>query len=76
MKNYLVEPVQIVDEFVWCVLETTTGQVIKTFFFEDEAVSYMKFLNRGGAFDGNTPPFILRNADIWKLNKSFETSFS
>lgn len=75
MKNYIVEPVQIADEFVWCVWESKTGQVIKNFFFQDEAEEYGRFLNRGGAFDGNTPPFILQNVDIKKLNQSFQTSF-
>jgi hypothetical protein len=47
------------DDVVWCVNEKKTLQVINSFFFEDEAKKYVKFLEKNGAFDGFTPSFML-----------------
>jgi hypothetical protein len=43
------------------VVETTTMQEIRVFQEKDEAKNLMRFLNLGGAFDGWTPRFILKN---------------
>lgn len=44
------------------IVETPTNQVIDVFIIEsemDKALSMLKNLNMGGAFDGNTPAFFL-----------------
>lgn len=43
------------------IVETTTMQEIRVFQEKDEAKNLMRFLNLGGAFDGWTPRFILKN---------------
>lgn len=59
MHKYLCVPVEYQGEFLWCVFETTTEQVVKSFYFEDEATDYINFLVKGGAFAGWTPSFFL-----------------
>ena len=48
------------------VLETTTDQVIKSFPGDKflEARAFMRHLNLGGAFDGFTPSFLIKNFNI------------
>jgi hypothetical protein len=79
MKNYTVNPVMTEDnDFVWCVVEEPTDQIIMVFEFEEEAAEYCHFLNVGGAFEGFTPSFILREvvAPIeLNYNQKFEAIF-
>lgn len=58
MQNIVVVPVEYEDQFIWCVFEHATEQVIKGFFFEDDAQEYANFCRKGGAFDGFTPAFM------------------
>lgn len=61
MSNYYVLPLATEDhDFIWCVMETQTEQLIRAFEFEEDAKKYSKFLNKGGAFAGFTPSFVLR----------------
>lgn len=60
MNNYRVMPLAVKDDFIWCVMENKTDQLIKAFAFEEEAEEYSEFLDGGGAFDGFTPTFVLR----------------
>ena len=78
MDDFLVVPVEHEGEFLWCVFEKATEQVVNSFYFEEEANDYAKFLANGGAFAGFTPSFILnefetnRNPDI---NTGFESIY-
>ena len=58
-SKYKLIPELIDNEFSWNVFEKKTEQVIESFYFEDDAKAYMQFLEKGGAFDGFTPSFIL-----------------
>ena len=71
--NYYVLPLQTEDnDFIWCVMERETEQLIRAFAFEDEADDYSDFLNDGGAFDGFTPSFILREVVLSRnINQEF-----
>lgn len=64
------------SNFFHVVYEKATDQIIEYFFFEDEAADYALFLNKGGAFDGFTPPFILKEImfpkDKETINNQFE----
>lgn len=61
MKNYDYELRETEDSmFSWCVLENQTGQVIKEFFFEDDAMELTDRLIQGYGFDGYTPSFFLK----------------
>lgn len=64
MSNYYVLPLEMESDFIWCVMETKTEQLIEAFEFEDEAEEYKQFLMNGGAFDGFTPSFILREVVV------------
>lgn len=59
MENLICVPVEHEGEFLWCVFERATDQVINSFYFEEEAHEYIGFINKGGAFAGFTPKFIL-----------------
>lgn len=75
MSNYQI----MIDEtdFQFNIFETSTNHIIKTFFFQEDAEDYLKFLNRGGAFNGWTPSFILRKVNVeYDLNQEFENIFS
>jgi|688.fasta_scaffold1024098_2 hypothetical protein len=73
MKNY--EVVLDDNDYSWLVYETHTDQIIKAFFFEDEASEYTQFLNKGGAFDGWTPRFMTTKSLI-DINDIFDAEFS
>lgn len=79
--NYFVSPVRIDsdgDDFVWCVVERSTDQIIKVFEFDEDASDYCDFLNEGGAFDGFTPSFVLREVVVQNdldYNQKFEAIF-
>lgn len=80
MSNYIVNPVHTEDDdFVWCVIETPTDQIIKVFYFEEDASGYCEFLNEGGAFAGFTPTFILQEVVVQNdldYNQKFEALFA
>lgn len=64
MDNYHVLPLEVDTDYIWCVMENKTEQLIEAFEFEDDALEYANFLERGGAFAGFTPSFILREVAI------------
>lgn len=73
--NFVVVPVEIDNQFLWCVFEKSTDQVINHFFFEEDAHEYLKFVNDGGAFAGYTPAFmtnVLEFVEKPDLNLAFE----
>jgi hypothetical protein len=76
--THLVEDQE--NNFYHVVYEHATEQVIDYFFFEDDAVDYAIFLNKGGAFDGFTPAYILKDYPVPKdkasINKKFENIIS
>jgi hypothetical protein len=60
------------NDYIWCVMEQDTEQLIRAFEFEDDADSYCEFLSAGGAFDGFTPSFILQEvANYRDINREF-----
>lgn len=77
MSNYYVLPLEVESDFIWCVIETQTEQLIQAFAFEDEAEEYKRFLMKGGAFDGFTPSFILREVVVpTNVNSEFSDFIS
>lgn len=70
--NYEVIPLHVSGhDYLWCVMENRTEQLVKAFDFSDDAEDYCEFLNRGGAFDGFTPSFVLREVSISNINQEF-----
>jgi hypothetical protein len=72
MTKYTV----VLDEtdFTWDVVEHTTLHTIASFFYEDAAHDYVKFLTNGGAFSGWTPAFMIRktnHVDLDNINQEF-----
>lgn len=47
---------------LWGVFEKQTDQFIRTCKEKAEAIKYSDFANKGGAFDGFTPSFMLKKA--------------
>lgn len=77
MDRYAVNPVNIEGNFFWELYETSTDQVIDQFFFEEDAVDTANFMERGGAFAGWTPSFILREVAAPRdLNHEFTAFIS
>ena len=60
MKPYSYKIVVKGAEYLWRIIEERTGNIISDHLFEDDAIEKMKFLGKGGAFDGWTPNFVLR----------------
>ena len=77
MRDYICNPVQNNDgDFLWSVFETQTDQIIDSFIFEEEARSYARFLNNGGAFAGFTPSFMLLKVEApADINDIFSAEF-
>jgi hypothetical protein len=77
MKDYSLYPIKEGGVSLWVVKETTTEQVIEKFAFKDDAVAKMKFLNRGGAFAGFTPSFMVKQVPVpGSVDEAFEIEFS
>lgn len=75
MKKFSTVLVEHKNQFHWCIFEHATEQVVRSFFFEDDAQAYMRFLTDGGAFDGFTPPFVLDEVEYLpgkNVNVAFE----
>jgi hypothetical protein len=69
MSNYYVMPIESEEHgFIWCVMESATNQLIYAYPFEDDANEHMKFLSRGGGFDGWTPPFFVNTVTGFKVD--------
>lgn len=74
--KYLVNPVNIENDFMWEVHEVNTEHVIDRFYFEEDAARCAAFMENGGGFDGWTPSFILRQVEIDKnINLKFNLMF-
>lgn len=75
-KNYEVVAIQDEEGYFWGITEKKTEQLIETFYFLEDAQDYQQFLERGGAFDGFTPAFILNSFTIPEsLDESFQREF-
>lgn len=59
MRKYNVESTHIADDYFWNVCEKKTNQIVRTFYFEEDAIKMANFMEKGGAFDGFTPAFML-----------------
>ena len=76
MRKYDVVVIENEKDFLWGVYENATEQLIDVFFFEDEAQDTAFSYEKGGAFDGFTPAFLLRAVKFKSdLNRAFEQSF-
>lgn len=64
------------DCLSWKILEQATSQVVAEFWFEDDAQEYCQFLEKGGAFAGFTPSFILTNVPKHDINDAFAAEFA
>jgi hypothetical protein len=80
MNKYNVIPLETDDhDFIWCVVESQTDQLIESFPFEDEAEESAKFMENGGAFAGWTPTFMLTEIEasitVDNLNQKFDVMY-
>lgn len=64
------------DCLIWHVYENATQQVIESFLFEDDAINYMTELEKGKAFNGFTPAFMLMKVTNIDINAAFSAEFS
>lgn len=62
--NYSVKEI----DNVYCVYEKPTEQIIREYYDKQEAKRFIRHLNFGGGFDGNTPTFFLKNFEKSKQN--------
>jgi hypothetical protein len=76
VEKYQIAVVRDDIDFFFCVYENATEQAIDFFLFKDDADERKKFLEKGGAFDGFTPSFILKEVSLTKtpsqINRNFE----
>jgi hypothetical protein len=74
--KYMVQPIYVINDYMWEVYETASEHVIDTFHFEDDAIEYAEFLENGGAFDGFTPSFVLTQVALPDdINQKFNNLF-
>lgn len=76
--RYSLHKVEHENTTFHCVYEIVTEQLIKYFTNKKEAQRYMDFLNNGGAFNGFTPSFILKElkeVQETDINESFDKEF-
>ena len=64
------------EDEVWKIHETKTNHIVGEYFFEDDAIEQMNFLEKGGGFDGFTPDFMIKkiNSKI-ELDEAFTIEF-
>lgn len=76
MTKYEVTPFKDNHDYMWAVYELATEQVIDTFYFEEDANSLAKKLDRGHGFDGWTPKFMLTKVIVNEnINQKFNQLF-
>ena len=63
------------DNLIWHVHETLIDKIVGEFFFEEDASALCQFLERGGAFAGFTPSFMLTKVPT-DINQAFASQFS
>lgn len=77
MRNYSLHVVEDDDgNFFHCVFEEQTQQAIGFYYFMDDAKEITTFMESGGAFNGFTPAFMLREAPVKKTKEYLNTEFS
>ena len=64
------------ENLLWHVYENATQQIITSFFFEDDAMAYSRFLENGGGFAGFTPSFIIKKTQSIDINDAFAAEFA
>lgn len=64
------------DNFFHCVFEERTQQAIDFFYFLDDAVEVAQFMEKGGAFNGFTPAFMLREVNVWHTTEDLNNKFA
>ena len=78
--KYNVYPMSDEGNFFYCVFENATQQAYDFFFFEEDAKECADFLENGGAFNGFTPSFMLREVKIplekQDINSKFNNAFT
>ena len=74
MKNYEIHTLKDEEDmFFWCVWEKASEQAIDFYYFHEDAIETVKFLENGGAFAGFTPAFILKEM---KLQRNVDQEFT
>jgi hypothetical protein len=73
MEKHTIHTVDHDNNTYYCVFENYTEQVLDFFLIESEANKKKKLLDKGGAFDGFTPEFVLRKVNSYiDINNKFE----
>lgn len=76
-ENYTLHTLTDDDQNTfYCVFEEQTQQVYDFFYFLEDAQSCISFLNSGGAFDGFTPNFMLKQVNIDDVDTAFAGEFA
>lgn len=77
MRQYIYYPeFDANDLLLWHVKEQTTGQIIESFFFEEDAEEFCTKLESGAGFAGFTPAFMLVKVGAKDINQAFAMEFS
>lgn len=72
MKDYEIVPIKDDNDIsFFCVYENQTENVVGIYPSREEAKQRLIFLDRGGAFSGFTPGFILNGVDCGSLDERF-----
>ena len=69
MRLYYINEVGSNEARFFTVYERTTGHILSFHVFYDDAFKVANFMDRGGAFFGFTPRFILKEVPVNKFKK-------
>lgn len=79
MMNRLYTYYPQIDEddcLLWHVYENASEQIIESFLFEEDAIEFMKSLEKGHGFNGFTPRFMLIKPPKTDINAAFSAEFA
>jgi hypothetical protein len=76
--RYYETSVKVGEDYVWELYESSTNQVLNTFYFEEDALQMAAFYSQGGGFAGFTPSFMVRNvtSSVTNVNEEFTRVFA
>lgn len=70
--KYIVAPIDLNGDYMWSVFETETDSIVSYHHFEEDAEDEARFMEKGGAFAGWTPLFMLQRVALAsEINSEF-----
>lgn len=75
-KKYDIHAVEEDGNYFFCVYENATEMPFDFFYFEEDAKACADFMEKGGAFNGFTPKYILIPINTGRKKEDINSKFS